>query len=273
MRARSSRLPFPSDDPSCTITVRITIHACNHILFAHPRVSTPRLVRPRPPRPLPSLGDVLTFYPEWRPTSPIRTHRLPRRLPRATPRARRSNRAGTPSRVSEADSLDARVTPRAIDARTIASTNSIDGASCDVRALPSAMRVETEDANVPTVTVGLSEESDGMKGRETPGRGRGNRRSSHAVAKSFDRRWVKIDGVEYDVTDFKHPGGSVIYYMLSNTGATRRRRSRSFIIGRKRRERRWRVAQRSEGRVAGGRRGYVEGFREMAQRFGARGFL
>ena len=40
---------FPSDDPSCTITVRITIHACNHILFAHPRVSTPRLVRPRPP--------------------------------------------------------------------------------------------------------------------------------------------------------------------------------------------------------------------------------
>jgi hypothetical protein len=41
----------------------------------------------------------------------------------------------------------------------------------------------------------------------------------HAIAKTFERRYVTIEGVEYDVTDFKHPGGSVIYYMLSNTGA------------------------------------------------------
>ena len=82
------------------------------------------------------------------------------------------------------------------------------------------MRVETEDDNVPTVTVGLSEESDGMKGARNPGaRAWKSTLEPHAVAKSFDRRWVKIDGVEYDVTDFKHPGGSVIYYMLSNTGA------------------------------------------------------
>ena len=82
------------------------------------------------------------------------------------------------------------------------------------------MRVETEDANVPTVTVGLSEESDGMKGARNPGaRAWKSTLEPHAMAKSFDRRWVKIDGVEYDVTDFKHPGGSVIYYMLSNTGA------------------------------------------------------
>lgn len=40
-----------------------------------------------------------------------------------------------------------------------------------------------------------------------------------AIAKSFERRHVIINGVEYDITDFKHPGGSVIYYMLSDTGA------------------------------------------------------
>ena len=41
----------------------------------------------------------------------------------------------------------------------------------------------------------------------------------HEIAKTFERRWVRIADVEYDVTDFKHPGGSVILYMLSNTGA------------------------------------------------------
>ena len=40
-----------------------------------------------------------------------------------------------------------------------------------------------------------------------------------AIAKTFARQYVVIDNVEYDVTDFKHPGGSVLYYMLSNTGA------------------------------------------------------
>jgi hypothetical protein len=30
---------------------------------------------------------------------------------------------------------------------------------------------------------------------------------------------VRVGDVEYDVTNFKHPGGSVIFYMLANTGA------------------------------------------------------
>ena len=41
----------------------------------------------------------------------------------------------------------------------------------------------------------------------------------HKLAQTFEQRWVRIDDVEYDVTNFKHPGGSVIFYMLSNTGA------------------------------------------------------
>ncbi|WZN65742.1 fatty acid desaturase [Chloropicon roscoffensis] len=48
---------------------------------------------------------------------------------------------------------------------------------------------------------------------------------SHGVANAADpkaakpRKYVSIDGVEYDVTDFKHPGGSVINYMLTSLGA------------------------------------------------------
>jgi fatty acid desaturase 2 (delta-6 desaturase) len=30
---------------------------------------------------------------------------------------------------------------------------------------------------------------------------------------------LRFGDVEYDVTHFKHPGGSVIFYMLANTGA------------------------------------------------------
>ena len=41
----------------------------------------------------------------------------------------------------------------------------------------------------------------------------------HKLAQTFEQRWVRVDDVEYDVTNFKHPGGSVIFYMLSNTGA------------------------------------------------------
>jgi len=48
------------------------------------------------------------------------------------------------------------------------------------------------------------------------------------VAKTFERRWVKIGDLEYDVTDMKHPGGSVIYYMLSNVGADATEAFREF---------------------------------------------
>ena len=41
----------------------------------------------------------------------------------------------------------------------------------------------------------------------------------HELAKTFDTRWVRVGETEYDVTNFRHPGGSVIFYMLSNTGA------------------------------------------------------
>jgi len=41
----------------------------------------------------------------------------------------------------------------------------------------------------------------------------------HKLAQTFATRWVRVGDVEYDVTHFKHPGGSVIFYMLSNTGA------------------------------------------------------
>jgi len=41
----------------------------------------------------------------------------------------------------------------------------------------------------------------------------------HRVAKQYERRWVRVENVEYDVTNFEHPGGSVILYMISNTGA------------------------------------------------------
>lgn len=41
----------------------------------------------------------------------------------------------------------------------------------------------------------------------------------HKLAQTFETRWVRVGDVEYDVTNFKHPGGSVIFYMLSNTGA------------------------------------------------------
>ena len=48
------------------------------------------------------------------------------------------------------------------------------------------------------------------------------------VAKTFERQWVKIGDLEYDVTDMKHPGGSVIYYMLSNVGADATEAFREF---------------------------------------------
>jgi len=41
----------------------------------------------------------------------------------------------------------------------------------------------------------------------------------HKLAQTFETRWVRVGETEYDVTNFKHPGGSVIFYMLSNTGA------------------------------------------------------
>lgn len=41
----------------------------------------------------------------------------------------------------------------------------------------------------------------------------------HLLARTFTTRWVRVGDVEYDVTNFKHPGGSVIFYMLANTGA------------------------------------------------------
>ena len=41
----------------------------------------------------------------------------------------------------------------------------------------------------------------------------------HKLAQTFETRVVRVGETEYDVTDFKHPGGSVIFYMLSNTGA------------------------------------------------------
>ena len=41
----------------------------------------------------------------------------------------------------------------------------------------------------------------------------------HELAATFETRWVRVEDVEYDVTNFKHPGGSVIFYMLANTGA------------------------------------------------------
>ena len=48
------------------------------------------------------------------------------------------------------------------------------------------------------------------------------------VAKTFERQWVKIGDLEYDITDMKHPGGSVIYYMLSNVGADATEAFREF---------------------------------------------
>ena len=34
-----------------------------------------------------------------------------------------------------------------------------------------------------------------------------------------NKRWIRIDQFEYDVTNFKHPGGSIINYLLTKTGA------------------------------------------------------
>ena len=41
----------------------------------------------------------------------------------------------------------------------------------------------------------------------------------HLLARTCKTRWVRVGDFEYDVTHFKHPGGSVIFYMLANTGA------------------------------------------------------
>ena len=50
----------------------------------------------------------------------------------------------------------------------------------------------------------------------------------HKIAKTYERQYVVIEGVEYDVTEFKHPGGSVMYYMLSNSGADATEAFREF---------------------------------------------
>ena len=41
-------------------------------------------------------------------------------------------------------------------------------------------------------------------------------------------KWVRIDDTEYDVTNFKHPGGSVINYMLTSLGADATETFREF---------------------------------------------
>lgn len=75
------------------------------------------------------------------------------------------------------------------------------------------------EGGTPTVTVGMGSEDAGKKTRNASATAWTKELEPHAIAKTFERRYVTIEGVEYDVTDFKHPGGSVIYYMLSNTGA------------------------------------------------------
>lgn len=50
----------------------------------------------------------------------------------------------------------------------------------------------------------------------------------HLLARTFKTRWVRVGDLEYDVTHFKHPGGSVIFYMLANTGADATEAFREF---------------------------------------------
>lgn len=56
------------------------------------------------------------------------------------------------------------------------------------------------------------------------------------IAKTFERQWVKIGDAEYDVSEMKHPGGSVIYYMLAQTGADATEAFREFHYRSKRAE-------------------------------------
>jgi len=48
------------------------------------------------------------------------------------------------------------------------------------------------------------------------------------LQKAYAERWVAIDDVEYNVTNFKHPGGSVINYYLANTNADATEAYREF---------------------------------------------
>ena len=57
------------------------------------------------------------------------------------------------------------------------------------------------------------------------------------VAKTFERRWVKIGDLEYDVTDMKHPGGvgdllRVVQRQRGRDGGV----SESFTIDREKRK-------------------------------------
>ena len=96
------------------------------------------------------------------------------------------------------------------------------------------------EGGTPTVTVGMGSEDAGKKTRNASATAWTKELEPHAIAKTFERRYVTIEGVEYDVTDFKHPGGSVIYYMLSNTGADATEAFKEFHYRSKRRARRWR---------------------------------
>ena len=89
-RATFPRVPPPFESPS--------MHTRNHILLAsihRTRLLPPRLDRPRPPASPSSTSRTFSVFPQTRrPTSPIHTHRLPRRLPaREFPRATVDTRA------------------------------------------------------------------------------------------------------------------------------------------------------------------------------------
>jgi len=50
--------------------------------------------------------------------------------------------------------------------------------------------------------------------------------ASHEDAK---RKYIRIENTEYDVTDFKHPGGNIINYMLTSLGADATETFKEFI--------------------------------------------
>ena len=39
----------------------------------------------------------------------------------------------------------------------------------------------------------------------------------HKLAQTFEQRWVRIEDVEYDVTNFKHPGGLSLIHISEPT--------------------------------------------------------
>ena len=47
----------------------------------------------------------------------------------------------------------------------------------------------------------------------------GASREADGSSKEREKKFIRIDNVEYDVTNFKHPGGSVINYLLTSLGA------------------------------------------------------